>query len=562
MLVRIGIENFKAFGPKQTARIAPLTLLYGPNSAGKTTVLQVLKLLHQSFPAAAPSYPLRFSGPAVDLGGFTSTVFRNKDLAQITVDLDFAVNPASLGSTPEPFRRNWLIACPAPAEGAPSVETIPLGVSLRFGRRSPRSGSGPIDAQLDGVSFRGVPAGRQASFRAPSLRETSGPSGEFRWEGPVPVWYREKFSSWGQVLEGFEQDLAKATTEERRQELRQVLELMRKHREDSGTLARGDSNAKERWKALRALAELRVKASSLSPGVSPSDDWSDWEGGTKWIPSELATIPWLLRDPKVKADREDGGARYWLYPIAAVFSGFVRDLEFLGPLRAYPRRLYAGSAEWNESVGQNGENLAGALVHSPGLLQRLNKVLPIFGFPYEISVSPVGNDRFGSEFRVLLRDLRTNTETLLGDTGFGVSQAIPILAQGMLSALSGEQVPWARLVGVEQPEIHLHPRLQAQMADFFSWTAGVDSANPLSRRKGTAAGVQWVIETHSEALILRLQRRIREGRLRREDVSVLFVSPTGDGSRISELRMNAAGDFIDEWPGGFFAERIDEILGD
>ena len=233
-----------------------------------------------------------------------------------------------------------------------------------------------------------------------------------------------------------------------------------------------------------------------------------------------------------------------------------------GPLRAHPRRLYAGSAEWNESVGQNGENLAAALVHAPGLLQRLNKVLPIFGFHYEISVSPVGNDRFGSEFRVLLRDLRTNTETLLGDTGFGVSQAIPILAQGILSALSGEQVPWVRLVGVEQPEIHLHPRLQAQMADFFSWTAGVDKANPFPRRKGMALGVQWVIETHSEALILRLQRRIREGRLRPEDVSVLFVSPSGEGSRIFELRMNAAGEFIDEWPGGFFAERIDEILGD
>ena len=488
-------------------------------------------------------------------------MFRNQDHSRITVDFDFTVNPAALEDTPEPFRRNWPVESPAQAESASSEESIPLGVSLRFGRRVPRSGSGPFDAQLDGVAFRGVPAGRQASFRAPSLREAGGSSGEFRWEGPVPVWYRERFSSWGQVLKGFEQDLAKATTEEPRQELQRVVEMMRKHREDSATLAQGDSNAREQWKARRALAELRAKASSLSPGVSPSDDWSDWEGGTKWIASELATIPWLLRDPKVKADREDENARYWFYPIAAVFSGFVKDLEFLGPLRAHPRRLYAGTAEWNESVGQNGENLAAALVHAPRLLRQLNKVLPFFGFPYEISVLPVGNDRFGSEFRVLLRDLKTNTETLLGDTGFGVSQAMPILAQGVLSALSGEQVPWVRLVGVEQPEIHLHPRLQAQMADFFSWTAGVDKANPLSTGKKKASGVQWVIETHSEALILRLQRRIREGRLRREDVSVLFVSPSGEGSRISELRMNSAGDFIDEWPGGFFAERIDEILG-
>ena len=74
---------------------------------------------------------------------------------------------------------------------------------------------------------------------------------------------------------------------------------------------------------------------------------------------------------------------------------------------------------------------------------------------------------------------------------------------------------------------------------------------------------QWVVETHSEMLILRLQRRIREGKLDSSDVSVLYVEPGADdieGSAIRTLRLDDKGDFIDDWPGGFFEEDLREIF--
>ena len=74
---------------------------------------------------------------------------------------------------------------------------------------------------------------------------------------------------------------------------------------------------------------------------------------------------------------------------------------------------------------------------------------------------------------------------------------------------------------------------------------------------------QWIVETHSELLILRIQRRIREGSLNPSDVSVLYVNPNApdaEGSTISRLRLDEKGDFIDEWPDGFFEDGFGELM--
>ena len=75
------------------------------------------------------------------------------------------------------------------------------------------------------------------------------------------------------------------------------------------------------------------------------------------------------------------------------------------------------------------------------------------------------------------------------------------------------------------------------------------------------AGNQWIVETHSEALLLRLQRRIREGKLSPTSVSVLYVQPAGrNGAEILRLRIDASGEFVDEWPDGFFEESYREMF--
>jgi len=100
--------------------------------------------------------------------------------------------------------------------------------------------------------------------------------------------------------------------------------------------------------------------------------------------------------------------------------------------------------------------------------------------------------------------------------------------------------------------------LQAELGDVF-----IESA--LGENKNT-----FLLETHSEHLILRILRRIREttrGKLPEgmvgitpDDVAVLYVEPGNDGATVRELRIDSQGRFIDDWPNGFFEDRLDELI--
>jgi predicted ATPase len=151
-----------------------------------------------------------------------------------------------------------------------------------------------------------------------------------------------------------------------------------------------------------------------------------------------------------------------------------------------------------------------------------------------------------AEVHLRLRYIPDDLLLEIEDVGVGISQVIPVL----LAANSSH-------VYIQQPELHLHPRLQAQLADVFIEQV---SRDPI-----------FVIETHSEHFLLRILRRIRETyrsdiahtlfSLKAEDVVVLYVDKTKEGtSSIVQLRISAEGEFIDRWPNGFFTERDGELF--
>jgi len=148
-----------------------------------------------------------------------------------------------------------------------------------------------------------------------------------------------------------------------------------------------------------------------------------------------------------------------------------------------------------------------------------------------------------------LTDCRTDTAVTHRDVGIGVSQVLPVLVHAYADQ--------GKLIAIEQPEIHLHPALQAELGDLF-----IESA--LGDRRNT-----FILETHSEHLILRILRRVRETTEKRlpagatpitpGDISVMFIEPTAKGSIIRLLPVTADGDFAAPWPGGFFAERFQDL---
>ncbi len=151
---------------------------------------------------------------------------------------------------------------------------------------------------------------------------------------------------------------------------------------------------------------------------------------------------------------------------------------------------------------------------------------------------------------LVLIDKRTGTPVSHRDVGIGVSQVLPVL----VSAYASNGL-W---VAIEQPEIHLHPALQAELGDVFLHSALGGQGNA------------FLIETHSEHLILRVLRRVRETtdgelpnglpRVRPEDISVLYVQPGREGAEVIHIPVTPDGEFERPWPEGFFAERAKELF--
>jgi hypothetical protein len=247
--------------------------------------------------------------------------------------------------------------------------------------------------------------------------------------------------------------------------------------------------------------------------------------------------------------------------LSRTVSGHLAQVRYLGPLRSAPERYYVARPGLSDSVGTAGENLVPLMVksgaNSKPLEGDINNWFEKLEVPYSLSIRTI-TDRVAGDFHVLeLRDKRNKVSVSPSDVGFGMSQLLPMLVEGLFARSGLYQ---SRAICVEQPEIHLHPKLQAHLADFLIDTAGFPRFSDARGTLGTPPRpVQWIIETHSEALMLRLQRRIREGVLSKDDVSVIYVKPRRNGgSEILPLPMDSEGDFTEEWPGGFFEEAFRE----
>ncbi len=247
----------------------------------------------------------------------------------------------------------------------------------------------------------------------------------------------------------------------------------------------------------------------------------------------------------------------FLTDFALATETMLRNIFYLGPLRQPPQRIYAWSGDTPEDVGQDGRYTVAAILAAESEGRRLNRgpkqsLNPFAAFIAEnlktlgvidsFTVRPVAKDR--REHEVLVRTVKGGAEVKITDIGFGVSQVLPAIVQTFYC-------PAGSTVWMEQPEIHLHPQVQAELADIF--IAGIKS-----RENGKPRNVQLIVESHSEHFLNRLQRRIAEGGVSPDQVAIYFAQRTGASTELKPLCLNMFGD-IENWPDNFFGDDMADL---
>lgn len=250
---------------------------------------------------------------------------------------------------------------------------------------------------------------------------------------------------------------------------------------------------------------------------------------------------------------------YYLAGVEFIREFFNEKIKYLGPLREEPRSLYPLESNGNTfDLGLKGENTAAVFENNKTrkikyvnpacfeggkvgelkpeedtLSEAINKWLVYLGVANEMSTNDRG--KVGHELKITtdIQDMQQD----LTHVGVGVSQILPILVMCFLAG-KGDSII------LEQPELHLHPKVQTRLADFFV------SMNAL--------GKQCLLETHSEYLINRLRYLVAKSVDEKvaNDTMIYFVEKEDGHSIYRPITINKYG-VIDDWPKGFFDESED-----
>lgn len=244
-----------------------------------------------------------------------------------------------------------------------------------------------------------------------------------------------------------------------------------------------------------------------------------------------------------KDDTIEGNLDFILFYLQRHFLQHLQSVEFIGPFRSAPERVYTFSGETPSSVGVHGEKAIDAIVadHFRRESKKINIADTISHWlkKAEIAESLEVVSLTDRHFEIRLYHYDTKEDENLADVGYGCSQILPIL-------VSGYSIKSNSILMMEQPELHLHPKAQAEIGTFL-----LDVAN---------RDVQIFVETHSEHLLLRLQSHVAAGDLSKDDISVFYVySDREKRNKVCKLMpIGKDGFYTEKWPRGFFPERLEE----
>ncbi|MEF8754810.1 MAG: DUF3696 domain-containing protein [Accumulibacter sp.] len=569
-ITAIEIENFKGISERVRVDLKPITLLFGANSAGKSTILHALLYMKDVLDRRnldAVRTPV--SGRALDLGGFRRFVHGQELGRTIRIGVHLEVTGEELPPMDSGYKVDDTVIYSTESE----IRDGEFRQAQSDVLRSVRSASVEIEVCWDENEQSPVAFAYTVGLNGADLMRIERASGilkiaKFNKLNPavrrllpeeVIEGNRRRYQKDKELFEELKVSLSPCEPDAYESLLDSILPSF---------VDKGPHMGLKNWfNRLDPIPTFDKRETLELPAV-------DWENMHCWDDMQWG------RDAMEIANEWAWEGTSFLAKLIIGPGKLVRDwlknLRYIGPLRARPPRKGIPSDElsdWSEGlaawkaleddatslnvVEEVSRWLAGKEQLNSGYKLERKHLAQVDA---KVFRQIVEGDLDRAQLRDLLKESLKNIEMKIvetrsglrldpSDVGVGISQVLPIVV--------GALVPGGSVVAIEQPELHIHPAMQVALGDLF--IEGVKT-----REMG------FLIETHSEHLMLRLLRRIREtsdGELllglpevKPEDVSVLYVDKDEGGMRISSLPIDDSGEFTERWPRGFFVERSEELF--
>lgn len=532
MKVSYSVENLRSLERTPMLPLRPITILVGRNSAGKSTFLRSFSLLRQSLEARS-SAPILWYGEYVDFGDFAAAVsfadikrdvsfsFEVSDLETRTADDEYVVYFDDFGYSRHSRRTiNYENATLTVSLGEQGGRTIRRGIRLEIPSHSvsldvkfSKDGRLAESYSVNGIELSELLPGHAVFFSASNLFSTPALTFSTRSDSKPSRRITSPIQAFGSKIA----DILRPLVDKR--------------------ISVENINSEAR----RLLFQSRISKKSLESLAKNSDTKSFEKLYEKWLANS--------NDPnfqQVGTIISTNNSLIALGRVGDVLKEFFLSTTYLGPARARSERYYRFQELEVSEIAPDGENLPVFLASlSESEMDEFSSwVEKLFGFG-------VGVRRDVGHISIQLK--RASLSVNVADTGYGVSQMLPVLAQIWWASrttsrrrLSAATSP-IRPITMEQPELHLHPAHQAKLADAL--LKAVKSTKP----SGFASPL-FVVETHSEALINRLGELIEEGELLAEDVQVVVFSADQAHEGRTTVQTSDFGEdgALRNWPYGFF----------
>jgi hypothetical protein len=607
-ITKLTLANFRSFGKEQTIEFAPLTLLFGPNSVGKSTVLMALFYVQQIL-AKGQCDPQRITAMGERfVGGFGHLVHGKKLNETLRIEIEYELGE-KLGASYSEVGDLVMVEVGSIGEliglaHRASTMSVSLEVSWSFLRNTAYVSSYIVG--FDGIDLAEITS--DSGLKQPMITGLNYQHPLLDYE-ELHEWVADQVDS-GQAVhpslinhlheqdreDGSDPEAPVFSDEAPQSELHKLLQLRpmmgeaseEKHKLNLSTALskaigiKGFAGALPRLgKSLftslqsnddtvnRVLEEilsdmivapldnlLKLLNDSLCIGplrhisdstYQPNIYWEqkDWYSGracwdvlsTHDFARDTTINEWLMGKDKLNLGYKlvykvvQGNSRY-ITPTTE----FSSPDDVIALSDALGKGLQVTLSRENLADNPDAEEHEVSPLALEALRERYDTSSPLYlgEFPFK-------------DTKIALWDCHNNIEVTAADIGVGVSQLLPLLVAATVVENG--------LIVCEQPELHIHPRVQVAVGDMLLHTT---------------EGTNFLIETHSEHIVLRVLRRVRESSNGKQpegmrpvspkDISVIYLETLDGELRAQRLEVTDDGDFEDRWPGGFFEERDEELF--